>query len=132
MPTYSYLCGGCEQSFELEQRISEDPIKKCVLCGEAKARRQIVSGNFILKGGGWYSDGYGSSKKSTKAEASASDGGKADKPESATKSDKAEGGSAKSDKAEGGSGKSDKAEGGSGKSDSSAAKGGESKATAAE
>jgi putative FmdB family regulatory protein len=142
MPTYSYLCGGCEQSFELEQRISEDPIKKCVLCGEAKARRQIVSGNFILKGGGWYSDGYGSSKKSTKAEASASNGGKADKPESATKSDKAEsgsgksdkaeGGSGKSDKAEGGSGKSDKAEGGSGKSDSSAAKGGDSKATAAE
>jgi putative FmdB family regulatory protein len=112
MPTYSYLCEGCGQSFELEQRISEDPIKKCVLCGQAKARRQIVSGNFILKGGGWYSDGYGSSKKSTKAEASASSGTKADKPESATKSDKAEGGASKPD--------------------SSAAKGGESKATAAE
>ena len=61
MPTYSYLCDGCGGTFELEQRISEDPVKKCSLCGKLQARRQIVSGNFILKGGGWYSDGYGSS-----------------------------------------------------------------------
>ena len=65
MPTYSYLCDACGGSFEIEQRISEDPIKKCTLCGKPEARRQIVSGNFILKGGGWYSDGYGSGGKST-------------------------------------------------------------------
>ena len=62
MPTYSYACEACGKSFEIEQRISADPIKKCVLCGKAKARRQITSGNFILKGGGWYSDGYGASR----------------------------------------------------------------------
>ena len=61
MPTYSYVCDACGKSFEKEQRISEEPLKKCALCGKAKARRQIVSGNFILKGGGWYSDGYGAS-----------------------------------------------------------------------
>jgi putative FmdB family regulatory protein len=60
MPTYSYLCDACGSSFEIEQRITEDPIKKCVECGKPEARRQITSGNFILKGGGWYSDGYGS------------------------------------------------------------------------
>jgi putative FmdB family regulatory protein len=65
MPTYSYACDACGGSFELEQRISEDPIKKCSLCGKPQAKRQIVSGNFILKGGGWYSDGYGSSKSSS-------------------------------------------------------------------
>ena len=65
MPTYSYLCDACGGTFELEQRISEDPVKKCSLCGKAQARRQIVSGNFILKGGGWYSDGYGSGTKSS-------------------------------------------------------------------
>ena len=64
MPTYSYMCDGCGGTFELEQRISEDPVKKCSLCGKPQARRQIVSGNFILKGGGWYSDGYGSSSSS--------------------------------------------------------------------
>ena len=60
MPTYSYACDACGKSFEKEQRIVEDPIKICELCGKPKARRLIVSGNFILKGGGWYSDGYGS------------------------------------------------------------------------
>jgi putative FmdB family regulatory protein len=72
MPTYSYICDGCGKSFELEQRITEDPIKKCVLCGKSEARRQIVSANFILKGGGWYSDGYGSSSKA-KVSASGTD-----------------------------------------------------------
>lgn len=58
MPTYSYECSACGTSFEREQRISEDPIKKCPQCGALKARRMITSGNFILKGSGWYSDLY--------------------------------------------------------------------------
>jgi putative FmdB family regulatory protein len=68
MPTYSYVCDACKREFEREQRISEDPIKKCPSCGKLKARRMITSGNFILKGGGWYSDGYGSSKGGGKKE----------------------------------------------------------------
>ena len=72
MPSYSYLCDARGGTFELEQRISEDPVKKCSLCGKAQARRQIVSGNFILKGGGWYSDGYGSGTKSSSSSSSSS------------------------------------------------------------
>lgn len=64
MPTYEYLCGGCGEKFEREQRITEDPIKKCVHCGKLKAKRLITQGNFILKGGGWYSDLYSSSSAS--------------------------------------------------------------------
>lgn len=59
MPTYSYHCDACDQDFEKEQRITEPPIRKCPACGKLKARRMISGGNFILKGGGWYSDGYG-------------------------------------------------------------------------
>ena len=58
MPTYEYACENCGHEFEREQRITEDPIKKCPQCGEEKARRMIVGGNFILKGGGWESDLY--------------------------------------------------------------------------
>jgi putative FmdB family regulatory protein len=66
MPTYSYQCEACLREFEKEQRISESAIRKCPSCGKLKLRRLISSsGNFILKGGGWYSDGYGS--KSSKA-----------------------------------------------------------------
>ena len=61
MPTYEYLCDACEQKFEVEQRITEDAIKKCIHCGKLKARRLITQGNFILQGGGWYSDLYSSS-----------------------------------------------------------------------
>jgi putative FmdB family regulatory protein len=81
MPTYSYICDACGHEFEKEQRISEDPIKKCPSCNKSKARRLIISGNFILKGGGWYSDGYSS--------ASARNGGKS----TSTCADKSAGGS---------------------------------------
>jgi putative FmdB family regulatory protein len=91
MPTYSYVCDACGKSFEKEQRISEDPLKKCALCGKAKARRQIVSANFILKGGGWYSDGYGASgggaSKSSAPKAAESSAPKADKSESPKKTE---------------------------------------------
>ena len=58
MPTYEYACDACGHSFEKEQRITEDPIKKCPQCGKLKARRMIAGGSFILKGGGWYADLY--------------------------------------------------------------------------
>lgn len=75
MPTYNYACDACGYGFEREQRISEDPIKKCPKCGKAKARRMISAGNFILKGGGWYSDGYGSSGGGKGSEGGSSGGG---------------------------------------------------------
>lgn len=59
MPTYEYGCDSCGKQWELEQRISADPIRKCPKCGKMKAKRLISGGgNFILKGGGWYSDLY--------------------------------------------------------------------------
>jgi putative FmdB family regulatory protein len=61
MPTYEYACAACKHEWEIEQKISADPIKKCPKCGKNKAVRQIGSGNFILKGGGWYADAYSSS-----------------------------------------------------------------------
>jgi putative FmdB family regulatory protein len=65
MPTYDYICTACHNAWELEQRIVEDPVKKCPKCGKNTAKRQISSGaGFILKGGGWYADGYGSKKAS--------------------------------------------------------------------
>jgi len=68
MPTYHYACDDCRYEFELEQRITEKPIKKCPECGKLKARRMIAGGGFILKGGGWESDLYsGPSNRSAKA-----------------------------------------------------------------
>jgi len=61
--TYEYVCTSCHHEWEAEQSISEDPLKDCPKCGQPHAKRQVSGGaGFILKGGGWYADGYGSSK----------------------------------------------------------------------
>src|SRR5262245_13591610 len=66
MPTYDYICNACGHAWELEQRIVEDPVTQCPKCNANQAKRQISSGaGFILKGGGWYADGYGSKKPSS-------------------------------------------------------------------
>jgi len=91
MPIYEYQCRKCGHEFEREQRIVEDPIKKCPACKSNQAKRLISKTSFVLKGGGWYNDLYSSAKP-----ASASDDGdaKSEKGEKGEKSD------AKSDKSE--------------------------------
>lgn len=60
MPTYDYRCEACGHEFQVEQRISEEPINKCPSCGKKKADRMISQSKngFILKGAGWYKDLY--------------------------------------------------------------------------
>jgi putative FmdB family regulatory protein len=64
MPIYEYRCDKCEHEFEREQRISDDPVKTCPECRSRKVKRLISQTSFVLKGGGWYSDLYSSSKGS--------------------------------------------------------------------
>ncbi len=64
MPTYEYACSACGHQWEQVQRIVEAPIEVCPKCAAAAAHRLISGGtNFILKGGGWYSDLYSSKAK---------------------------------------------------------------------
>lgn len=59
--TYEYVCEACGNQWEAEQSIKAAPLVKCVSCGEDKAKRLISGGTgFLLKGGGWYADLYGS------------------------------------------------------------------------
>jgi putative FmdB family regulatory protein len=73
MPTYEYACASCGHQWEDVQRITEPPIEVCPKCSKSSAHRLISATNFILKGGGWYSDLYSSAKSpSKKAEDSSS------------------------------------------------------------
>jgi putative FmdB family regulatory protein len=71
--TYEYVCTACGHAWEAEQAISAAALKTCPNCGTDHAKRQVSGGaGFILKGGGWYADGYGSSKASGGASTSSS------------------------------------------------------------
>lgn len=61
VPTYEYKCTRqeCGHEWEIDQPITEDPIKDCPECGKETARRLVSGGaGFCLKGPGWYRDGY--------------------------------------------------------------------------
>lgn len=73
MPTYEYKCKKCGNIFEKFQSITEEPIKKCKICGGEVYRLISKNGNFILKGSGYYStDNRNSSYKSKKKRLSTS------------------------------------------------------------
>ncbi len=81
MPIYEYACEKCQHEFEVEQRITDDPVRTCPECRSRKVKRLISQTSFVLKGSGWFSDLYSSSK----ADGSADKKEGADKKESADK-----------------------------------------------
>ncbi len=51
MPTYEYKCMACGHTFEQQQAMSAEPLRKCPEC-RGEIRRMISGGSgFILKGG---------------------------------------------------------------------------------
>jgi putative FmdB family regulatory protein len=62
VPTYEYHCDGCGRDFEVKQRITEDALKTCDVCGGA-VRRLLSGAPFILKGEGWYVTDYPSASR---------------------------------------------------------------------
>lgn len=57
MPIYEYQCSKCGE-FEVTQRITEDPLKRCPTC-RGKVKKLISNTSFQLKGTGWYVTDYG-------------------------------------------------------------------------
>jgi putative FmdB family regulatory protein len=82
MPIYEYACGGCESEFEVEQRITEDPVKACPRCRSRKVKRLISRTSFVLKGGGWYADLYAANGSRGKKDGAPAETSKSSPPES--------------------------------------------------
>ena len=57
MPTYEYRCVSCEHQFERFQRMSDDPVKECEVCGEP-VKRLLFPVAIHFKGNGFYSTDY--------------------------------------------------------------------------
>lgn len=69
MPTYDYVCDKCRKTFEIWQRISEEPL---TVCPDKKCRGTIMrtiggGAGFLLKGTGFYATDYRSGDYKKKA-----------------------------------------------------------------
>ena len=63
MPTYDYKCKDCGATFELFQKMTDEPIKECIKCG-GEVKRLIGAGlTPIFKGSGFYETDYKTKKK---------------------------------------------------------------------
>ena len=63
MPIYEYACAACGHTLEKLQKMSDEPLKDCPECGEARLEKQISAAGFRLKGGGWYETDFKSSNQ---------------------------------------------------------------------
>ncbi len=70
MPTYEYQCTKCGKQFEIVQRITDEPKKRCPDCRGKVFRVISGGGGVILKGTGFYVTDYRSAeyKKSAAAD----------------------------------------------------------------
>jgi putative FmdB family regulatory protein len=103
MPIYEFRCKNGHQ-FEVMQRMSDEPVTKCTVCG-APVERVFHPIAVHFKGSGFYNTDYGTRKRSREKEAH--DGAKA----ASSKSDSKDSGGSKSDsgasKSDSGASKSD-------------------------
>ena len=85
MPIYEYQCRRCEHRFELIQKFSDKPRKRCPECSGAVDR--LISPPAIrFKGSGWYVTDYANKKSNEEDKKS----NKEDKRETASKNKETE------------------------------------------
>ena len=83
MPIYGYRCSNCGHEFEIQQRMSDEPLKVCPQC-QGKLTKMLYPTGVIFKGSGFYSTDYKASGKpaSSNGSESGSEGKSDTKPES--------------------------------------------------
>ena len=102
MPIYEYQCDECGISFEVMQRMSDDPLTECDKCG-GSLRKVLHPVAIHFKGSGFYTTDYGKgSGKRAGAKESGADGSVSD----AGGSSSGDGDAAKTEKKTSGEGKS--------------------------
>ncbi|NTX06761.1 FmdB family zinc ribbon protein [Myxococcus llanfairpwllgwyngyllgogerychwyrndrobwllllantysiliogogogochensis] len=73
MPIYEYACQSCGKIIDVLQKFSDPPPATCATCGaEGPLTKMLSRSSFVLKGGGWYSDLYSSTKKDGSSSSSSS------------------------------------------------------------
>ncbi|MBD3306466.1 zinc ribbon domain-containing protein [candidate division KSB3 bacterium] len=63
MPIYEYKCEQCGETFEILQKVNEEPLTECIVCHEGPVKKLISVSSFVLKGAGFYVNDYPSSSR---------------------------------------------------------------------
>ena len=58
MPIYEYQCSNCHHTFDLIQKMNDEPAKLCPACSKETAVRLVSAAGFQLKGTGWYATDF--------------------------------------------------------------------------
>ena len=93
MPIYEYQCDDCGASFEVMQKMSEDPLTECEKCG-GPLRKVLHPVAIHFKGSGFYTTDYG---KGSGRRAAGKDAGSGE-PSGSGESSSGDGDSGKSEK----------------------------------
>jgi len=71
LPIYEYRCNACEHQFEINQRMTDDPVRECEVCG-GEVRRVLYAPAIHFKGTGFHNTDYGTRKRPKESEAATS------------------------------------------------------------
>jgi len=82
MPIYEYRCKERGHVFEFLQRITDEPLERCIHCG-GKVEKLVSRSAFHLKGTGWYVTDYGKGSSSKAAGSTKKESGTDEKPDPA-------------------------------------------------
>ena len=102
MPIYEYQCDACGTSFEVMQRMSDDPLTECEKCG-GSLRKVLHPVAIHFKGSGFYTTDYGKGSGRRAGAKEADSGGTAS---NAAEGSSGDGGAAKTETKTSGEGKS--------------------------
>ena len=74
MPTYEYVCIDCGTHVEVSQRITDDPLTTCEVCG-GRLRKVFHPAGILFKGSGFYrTDNRKKSSSSSSSSSASSEG----------------------------------------------------------
>ena len=63
MPTYEYRCSDCGHQFEVSQRMSDEPLTECEVCG-GQVSKVLFAPAIHFKGTGFHNTDYASKRRS--------------------------------------------------------------------
>jgi len=75
MPIYAYKCESCGHAKDVLQKMADEPLTDCPVCGKPSYKKQLTAAGFQLKGNGWYATDFKGGSGGATAPAVSTEGG---------------------------------------------------------